>query len=97
MYNRGPEGVSLEAFCDADRASKEDHGKCTSGNCFKLSDMCASVSWSSRVQGSVATSTAEVVTVACVSADLFLYVDNQASIALSNYPCIMHHGKSKHL
>ena len=73
------------------------------------------MSWSRKVQSSVATSTAEAETSACVSAaqecvylsgllgelgmsvnePVCLYVDNQASIALSTHAT--HHGKTKHL
>ena len=67
MYS-SPDGVCLEGYSDADWAGNKDHRESTCSYCFTLSDMSACVSWSSKVQSSMATSTAEAETIACVSA-----------------------------
>ena len=58
VFRRGDK-LTLECYSDADWAGNLDHRKSTSGYCFKLSSSSAVVSWSSKVQRCVATSTAE--------------------------------------
>ena len=57
-FRRGDK-LTLECFSDADWVGNLDYRKSTSGYCFKLSSSSAVVSWSTKVQRYVATSTAE--------------------------------------
>ena len=47
------------SYSDADWARNADKMKSTSGYCFKLSDISSVISWSSRLQRCVSTSTAK--------------------------------------
>ena len=67
-FKKCDSGMGLVGYSDSDWAGNEDHRKSTSGYCFKLNESSACVSWLSKVQGTVATSTAEAEMNACVSA-----------------------------
>ena len=58
IFKRGDK-LTLECFSDADWAGNLDHRKSSSVYCFKLISSSAVVSWSTKVQRCVATSTAE--------------------------------------
>ena len=68
VYSRSPNGVFSEGYSDTDWAGNEGLRKSTSGYCFRLSDTSACVSWSTKVHGTLATSTVEAETIAYVSA-----------------------------
>ena len=56
---RRKDKLTLECFSDADWAGNLDHRKSTSGYCFKIRSSSVVVSWPTKVQRLVATSTAE--------------------------------------
>ena len=60
--------IIMDCFFDADWAGDLDHRKSTSGYCFKLSSSSAVVSWSTKVQRFVGTSTAETEMISLVEA-----------------------------
>ena len=55
--------LALTGFSDADSAGKLDDRRSTSGFCFFLNSESGAISWSSKLQTTVATSTAEAETV----------------------------------
>ena len=93
-------GVSLCAFSDAGWAGELTSRKSTSGVCVKLNSMSGCVCWTSKLQASVALSTAEAEVCGVlselgvvVSKPVSVFVDNQARLALSKHS-INH--KTKH-
>ena len=67
-FKKCDSGMGLVGYSDSDWAGNEDQRKSTSGYCFKLNESSACVSWLSKVQSAVATSTAEAEMNACKSA-----------------------------
>ena len=67
-FRKCESAMCLVGYSDSDWAGNEDHRKSTSGFCFKLNESSACVSWLSRVQGTVSTSTAKAEVNAFVSA-----------------------------
>ena len=92
LYSRSPDGFCLGGYSDADWAGNEGHRKSTSGCRFRLSDNSACLSWSSKVQSSVATSTVEADTIACVSApQVCLYLSDflgELGISVNEQVCL---------
>ena len=70
MFQKCKSGLCLVGYSDSDWAGNEDHRKNTSGYWFKLNESSACVSWLSKVQGTVAPSTAEAEMNAFMSAAL---------------------------
>ncbi len=58
-YVYDPTGIVLSGFADADYGGHPDTRRSTSGYCFKLQEQSGCVTWSSKLQSTVATSTAE--------------------------------------
>ena len=95
-------------FSDADWAGNIDHRKNTSGYCFKLNRSSAVVSWSTKFQRCVATSTAEAETNSTVEAtkeaihlrdllqDLSVKVQKPIEIFVNNQACIALSKQSTH-
>ena len=59
LVYRRDKALNLVSYSDADWAGNIDNRRSTSGYCFKLSDNSGVISWSSRFQRCVSTSTAE--------------------------------------
>ena len=59
LVYRRDKALNLVSYSDADWAGTIDNRRSTSGYCFKLSDNSGVISWSSRLQRCVSTSTAE--------------------------------------
>ena len=59
VYNWDNTGVELTGYCDSDYAGQMDTRKSTSGYCFSLTYRGGAVSWASRLQHAVTTSTTE--------------------------------------
>ena len=59
LVYRRDKAVNLVSYSDAEWAGNIDNRRSTSGYCFKLSDNSGVISWSSRLQRCVSTSTAE--------------------------------------
>ena len=107
VFRRGDK-LTLECFSDADWAGHLDHRKSTSGCCFKLSSTSAVVSWSTKVQRCVATSTAEAEMSSLVEAtkeaihlrdllqDLSVEVQKLIEIFVDNQACIALSRQSTH-
>ena len=100
--------LDLKDFSDSDWAGNLDSRKITSGYCFKLDSSSGAISWASKLQKCVSTSTAEETSKKAVhlanllkemnmdvEQPLQVFGDNQAFIALSKNS--MNHGKTKHL
>lgn len=58
-FNHDPNGIKLVGWSDSDYAGQLDTRKSTSGVCFSLHNNGACISWMSKLQPTVATSTAE--------------------------------------
>ena len=56
---RNTQNLDLLNFSDADWAGNIDHRRSTSGFCFKLSESSGAISWGSKAQKTVETSTVE--------------------------------------
>ena len=56
---RNSEKLELTGVSDADQAGKIDDRKSTSGSCFSLNSESGAISWSSKLQTTVVTSTAK--------------------------------------
>ena len=67
VFKKSDSGIELSAFSDADWAGNIDNRKSTSGMCVKLNAKSGCVSWQSKIQSNVATSTAEAEVNACVA------------------------------
>ena len=92
--------LQLVAFSDADWAGDVDSRKSTSGFCVKLNNESACVAWSSKLQTTVATSTAEAEMCACFYASqelLYMYnlltemklcQDKPITLFVDNQACI---------
>ena len=99
VFRRGDK-LTLECYSDAEWAGNLDNRKNTSGYCFKFSSSSAVVSWSSKVQICVATSTAEAEMSSSVEAtkeaihlrdllqDLSVEVQKPIEIFVDNQACI---------
>ena len=59
MVFRKSEKLELTGFSDSDWAGNIDNRKSTSGFCFKLNNSSGAISWASKLQKCVSTSTAE--------------------------------------
>jgi hypothetical protein len=59
VFQHDPDGLVLRGYADADYAGHIDTRRSTSGHCFSLQRGSGCVSWSSKLQSTVATSTAE--------------------------------------
>ncbi len=59
VYRLDETGIKLLGFSDADWAGNVDNRKSTSGYCYFLQGKSAAISWSSKLQKTVALSTAE--------------------------------------
>ena len=59
VYSWSSDGIRLQGFCDADYAGQLDTRKSTTGQCFSVTSPGGAVSWSSKLQQAVATSTTE--------------------------------------
>ena len=68
VFKRSDSGIELSAFSNGDWASNVDNRKISSGMCVKLNAKSGCVNWQSKIQGNVATSTAEAEENACVTA-----------------------------
>ena len=60
--------IGIVGYSDADWAGKIDSRKSTSGYCFFLNETSGAISWNSKLQTTVATSTAEAETAALFAA-----------------------------
>ena len=59
MVFRKSEKLELAGFSDSDWAGNIDNRKRTSGFCFNLNNSSGAISWASKLQKCVSTSTAE--------------------------------------
>ena len=64
IFRKDLEGIRLRGYSDADYGGNLDSRRSTSGYCFSLQQDSACVSWSSKLQSTVALSTAEAELVA---------------------------------
>lgn len=58
-YRHDPAGLVLKGYADADWAGDLNNRRSTSGYCFQVQGSAGAVSWGSKMQSTVATSTAE--------------------------------------
>ena len=66
VFTKNTDGIVLHGYCDADYAGNLDNRRSTTGYCFLSSG--AIISWSSRLQQTVAVSTAEAEYMAAAAA-----------------------------
>ena len=92
FFRHHPDGITLTGCSDANWGGNVDNMKSTSGFCFFLNDASGAISWMSKLQSTVATSTAEAELLACHAAALemqyFSNLLNELHI-VSNTPSIL--------
>ena len=93
------EKLELSGFSDPDWAGNIDNRKSTNGFCFKLNNGSGAISWASRLQKSVSTSTAEAERNAVVKAskeavhlvnllrELVLEIQQPVNVFVDNQAC----------
>ena len=67
IYEKADE-MRIVGYSDTDWAGKIESTKSTSGYCFFLHEISGAISWNSKLQTTVATSTAEVEAIALFAA-----------------------------
>ena len=91
FFRHHPEGITLTGFSDANWGGNI-YMKSTSGFCLFFNDASGAISWMSKLQSTVATSTAEAELLACHAASLemqyFSNLLNELQI-VSNTPSIL--------
>ena len=113
MIFRKSEKLELTGLSDSDWAGNIDNRKSTSGFCFKLNNSSGAISWASKSQKCVSTSSAEAEFNAVVEAskehlvnllrELDLEIQQSVNVFVDNQACIalsknsMNHGKTKHI
>ena len=92
--------MNLNSYSDADWSGNIDNRRTTSGYCFKLSDNSGVISWSSRLQRCVSTSTAEaehnavvetvkeVIHLQGILSDLGIICNRSSEVFVDNQACI---------
>ena len=100
MIFRKSEKLELTGFSDSDWAGNIDNRKSTSGFCFKLNNCSGAISWASKLQNRVSTSTAEAEFNAVVEAskeavhlvnllrELDLEIQQSVNVFVDNQACI---------
>ena len=100
MIFRKSEKLELTGFSDSDWAGNIDNRKSTSGFCFKLNNSSGAISWASKLQKCVSTSTAEAELNAVVEAskeavhlvnllrELDLEIQQPVNVFVDNQACI---------
>ena len=100
MVFRKSEKLELRGFTDSDWAGNIDDRKSTSGFCFKLNNSSGAISWASKLQKCVSTSTAEAELNAVVEAsevavhlvnllrELDLEIQQPVNVFVDNQSCI---------
>ena len=100
MVFRKNEKLELTGFSDSDWAGNIDIRKSTSGFCFKLNNSSSAISWASKLQKCVSTSTAEAELNAVVEAskeavhlvnllrELDLEIQQPVNVFVDNQACI---------
>ena len=99
---------NLAGYSDSDWAGNIDNRKSTTGFCFNMCKNFGSISWASKIQNSIATSSAEAEVYACVSAaqelvylkgilaELNHHVPSRPSLFVDNQACIALSNQTSH-
>ena len=99
---------NLAGYSDSDWAGNIDNRKSTIGFCFNMCKNSGSISWASKIQNSIATSSAEAKVYACVSAaqelvylkgilaELKHHVPSRPSLFVDNQACIALSNQTSH-